>query len=173
MRYAAYGSNLHPLRLRGRIASARLLTPAFLPGWTLKFHKRSRDGSGKCNILEGGDGVHVAVFEISPAGKAALDRIEGVGLGYLHQDVDVPGVGRCATYVAQSSHIDESLLPYDWYRELVLLGARSHAFPPHYVDGIAAVHSRSDPVRSRDALNRRTIAAILDGQATARRAERL
>lgn len=172
MLYAAYGSNLHPLRLRERIASARLLTTAFLPGWALMFHKRSKDGSGKCNIRQGGDGVHLAVFDISRADKSVLDRIEGVGMGYLRHDVDVPGVGRCATYVAQASHVDDSLLPYDWYRELVLLGARAHAFPPRYVDGIAAVRSQPDPERRRDALNRRTIAAISDRQATARRAER-
>ncbi len=172
MLYAAYGSNLHPLRLRERIASARLLTRALLPNWRLEFHKRSMDGSGKCNILPGGNGVRLAVFEISPADKVVLDCIEGVGAGYLHYDVDVPAVGRCATYVAQASHVDDALLPYDWYQELVLLGARAHSFPRPYVDAIAAVHSNTDPDPLRDALNRRTITAIRNAQATAGRAAR-
>ena len=171
VRYAAYGSNLHPLRLAERIASARLFGTAFLPGWALRFHKLSKDGSGKCNIVPGGDGVHLAIFDISPADKAVLDAIEGVGSGYLSRDLDVPGVGPCAAYVAQASHVDDSLLPYDWYRQLVLLGAQANGFPSSYVDGIRAVPGRADPDRRRVALNRRLIEAIgnapalTDGQA--------
>lgn len=172
MRYAAYGSNLHPLRLRERIASARLLAPAFLPGWGLEFHKRSADGSGKCNIVPGGNGVHLAVFDISRDDKVVLDRIEGVGMGYRHHEVDVPEFGRCATYVAQPSHVDENLLPFDWYLELVLLGARAQEFPQHYVEGIGAVCCRVDPDPRRVDLNRRTIASILAWQAAASGARR-
>ena len=79
MKYAAYGSNLHPLRLSRRLPSAELISSAYLPDWSLHFHKRSIDESGKCNIRRGGSGVHYAIFEISLEDKLALDRIEGVG----------------------------------------------------------------------------------------------
>ena len=145
MKYAAYGSNLHPLRLSERIASAQLVATVFLPDWSLKFHKRSKDQSGKCSIRSGGDGVHLAVFEISRADKITLDKIEGLGSGYAEIAVCIPDFGRCVSYAATESHIDESLRPYDWYKELVLSGARFHGFPDDYVDQIESVPAIDDP----------------------------
>jgi hypothetical protein len=160
MRYAAYGSNLHPFRLRERIASAAFITRGFLPGWQLRFHKRSKDGSGKCNIVPGHGGVHVAVFDISVGDKLTLDKIEGVGSGYLPLDLEVAGIGTCATYVAADTHIDNALLPYDWYRELVRLGAERQGFPHEYVNVISTTPCCADPDEGRRARNRLTIETI-------------
>ncbi len=145
MRYAAYGSNLHPARLTARTPSATLLGTARVPGWSLTFHKRSRDGSGKCMIEAGGNGIYVAVYEISQSDKLTLDAIEGLGLGYNEGHLAVPEFGDCVTYVADPAYRDESLDVYDWYRELVLLGAKSHKFPRDYVFCIEAVTTSEDP----------------------------
>ena len=91
MRYAAYGSNLHPLRLNNRISSAQLLATRFLPDWSLCFNKRSKDQSAKCSILAGGDGVYFAIYEISHQDKLVLDTIEGVGTGYAESTRQRPG----------------------------------------------------------------------------------
>ena len=112
VRYIAYGSNLHPVRLRERLPSARLVGPAFLPGRTLEFHKRSVDGSAKCTIVSGGEGVHVAIYDVSGDDKRRLDEIEGVGRGYSDERIDVPGFSECATYVAESTHVVTELEPY-------------------------------------------------------------
>lgn len=149
MLYAAYGSNLHPLRLAERAPSAQLVTTNFLPNWSLHFHKRSKDGSGKCNILSGSNGIHVAIFDISVADKLALDEIEGLGSGYSELSLKVPGIGNCISYTAQKSHIDGSLVPYDWYRELVLMGARVHGFPGNYLDQISSRPTCKDPDSDR------------------------
>lgn len=151
MLYAAYGSNLHPLRLQERVASAAFVATAFLPDWSLRFHKRSKDESGKCNIVRGSEGVHVAVFEVSAADKRRLDTIEGVGFGYAEAMLQIPGVGECHAYVAQASWVDDALLPYDWYRELVLWGARFHGFPPDYVRSIESLQVRRDSDAERSA----------------------
>ena len=121
-----------------------------MPGWSLHFHKRSQDGSGKCNIVPNGSGVYVAVFDISASDKVTLDKIEGVGYGYLDITLVVPGIGECMSYGAADSHIQDSLAPYDWYKELVLIGARAHGFPLDYVGRIEAVaaHPDTDPHRS-------------------------
>ena len=160
MRYAAYGSNLHPLRLSERIASAELIATGFLADRNLRFHKKSVDNSGKCNIVTGSEGVHVAVFDISVEDKTTLDRIEGVGSGYVATDLHVPGIGLCATYLAAETYIDDTLVPYSWYRELVLLGARAQRFPQPYIDAIAATPSCEDPGVDRRAMNGRTIDRI-------------
>ncbi|MDX1515988.1 MAG: gamma-glutamylcyclotransferase family protein [Woeseiaceae bacterium] len=149
MRYAAYGSNLHPLRLQQRLASMKLLGTQRLGTRSLAFHKRGRDGSGKCSISVGSDSLFVAVYEIDPDGLARLDRIEGVGTGYDRIVVDVPGYGACHSYRASPSYVDESLKPFDWYRELVLLGCRYHGFPPDYTDRIRRADTMEDPDRNR------------------------
>jgi len=160
IRYAAYGSNLHPLRLGKRLASAQLITTGLLPGWSLYFHKRGDDKSAKCSILAGGDGVYCAIFEISAEDKLTLDRIEGVGFGYAKITLSIPEVGDCVSYVAEESHIDDSLLPYDWYHELVLIGARTHGFPGDYVKQIESKKALRDPDPSRRTEKWKTVEMI-------------
>jgi hypothetical protein len=163
MLYAAYGSNLHPLRLRKRISSAQLVATSFLPDWSLHSHKRSKDGSGKCNILSGGNGVYIAIFDISAEDKLVLDRIEGLGLGYSETLLNVPGIGDCVSYVAEESHIDDSLDFYDWYKELVLVGACAHGFPKDYLNRISSFPARQDTDLNRRRTNWKTVELIKAG----------
>ena len=137
------------MRLTERVAAARLLGTAPVTGYGLRFHKRSVDGSGKCSIAAPGPGIYVAVYEMSPADKAVLDRIEGIGLGYAEHVIAVPGFDDCVTYVAEANHVDDSLLPYHWYRELVMLGCRHHGFPVEYMAMVAAIDSIPDPEIAR------------------------
>jgi hypothetical protein len=163
--YFAYGSNMLLARIRqpDRAPSARVVAIVKLPGHVLRFHKRSRDGSAKCDAYETGsshDGVHGVVFELDAAGKAALDRVEGVGRGYREKEVRVTAGEQgwtARTYVAEADHIDRSLRPYAWYRELVLAGAREHALPAAYVERIAAEESVEDPEPRRAARERRAL----------------
>ena len=164
MHYAAYGSNLHPRRLTERISSARLITTSFLPDWSLHFHKRSKDGSGKCSILSVGDGVHFSIFDISAAEKITLDGIEGVGLGYSEIVLNIPELGDCGSYVADETYIDDSLVPYDWYKEMVLIGARTHGFPDEYLKQIESVQARYDPDPIRRVKNWKTVELVDLGQ---------
>lgn len=144
--YFAYGSNLHPERLRRRTPSAGLVGTCELRGWRLSFEKRGQDGSAKATIAPARDGrVHGAVYEIAAAEKPALDRIEGLNRGYHADLLDLPGLGEVWTYRAETEYTDRSLLPFRWYRDLVVLGARFHRFPPSYVRPIAAIAAADDP----------------------------
>ena len=163
MRYAAYGSNLHPIRLSERISSAKLIGTSFLPDWSLCFHKRSLDKSGKCNIVSGSSGIHIAVYDISIADKTTLDRIEGLDCGYVEISLAVPDFGECKSYAAEDSYIDNALDPYDWYKELVLIGARAHNFPVEYIDKIDAVIARQDLDSRRNADSWKTVEKIRAG----------
>jgi len=149
MLYAAYGSNLHPVRLTARISSAQLVGTACLPNWSLRFHKRSEDESGKCSIVPGDSGVHFAIFDISAGDKVVLDAIEGVGSGYAEISLEVPGIGNCVSYVAEETYIDDTRQPYDWYKALVVAGVRYHGFPDHYLLMIESVVARRDPDPAR------------------------
>jgi hypothetical protein len=158
--YAAYGSNLHPQRLRERIKSATLHGTAFLRRYSLQFHKRGQDASAKCGFSNCGQGLHVAVYEVNEADRRVLHGIEGVGNGYDVDEISVPGFGKCFTYVAARTHIDELLHPFDWYRDMVLLGCRRHAFPESYCERIAALPVVEDPDPVRRERNRRTVALL-------------
>ena len=162
-RYIAYGSNLHPLRLRRRGVQAELLGSDRIDGHALHFHKRGRDASGKCNILDPGDGVYVAVYEISVAEKQRLDRIEGVGRGYQSSSITLRDYGECYTYIAEQGHIDNGLAPFDWYREMVIAGCRFHGFPDSYVDEITSISTISDPDSERDGENWETVEVLKRG----------
>jgi hypothetical protein len=126
----------------------------------LYFHKRSVDASGKCNIQGGSNGVYVAVYQMSAIDKRELDRIEGLGAGYLDARIVVPDIGECVTYVAAKSHVDDSLLPYDWYRELVLQGCRCLNLPDEYQQRIKQVAVTSDPDLRRRQDNWNTVEGL-------------
>ena len=168
IRYFAYGSNLHPVRLKERVSSARLMGASELQGYRLVFHKKGTDGSGKCSLLKTGsatESVHGALYELDVAHKPALDQFESRGSGYMDSLIRLSHEGRqynCFTYFAQQSHIDESLKPYHWYKSLVLLGAQYLRFPDSYVSRVERIDSVEDPNRERRNANRELINEILN-----------
>lgn len=153
--YFAYGSNLHPIRLRERVPSAKLIGGVTLDSHHLIFHKRSNDRSSKCNIFETGsatDVVHGAIYEIAPEHKSDLDRFEGKGSGYIDIQIKLRHQEQqylCFTYLAQQSHIADNLKPYHWYKEMVVLGANYLGFPDAYVSSIVSIESTEDPEHNR------------------------
>ncbi len=155
LHYLAYGSNLHPLRLRERVHSAQLQGVVELPQMGLRFHKRGADLSGKCDLLRVDEGQsYGAIYTLAGAEKHLLDQVEGLGAGYELTWIDTRLDGRqcrAFAYAASASHIDQSLLPYRWYRELVLVGARYLGLPEAYTDAIATVQATDDPDSQRDA----------------------
>lgn len=150
--YFAYGSNLHPGRLAARAPSAALVGTAWLADHGLRFHKRSRDGSAKCDVVPApGETVHGALYRLAPGDWAALDAAEE---GYDRHAVAVRSgrdVVSAVTYRAAATHVVAALLPYAWYRALVAAGARHHGFPASYVASIEDVPAREDRDRTRAA----------------------
>jgi len=100
---------------------------------------------------------------VSAEDKLTLDRIEGVGVGYSEISLCVPDVGDCVSYVAEESHIDDSLQPYDWYKELVLIGARFHGFPGDYLNQIESIHALDDPSLRRRLREWKTVEFVKAG----------
>ena len=164
IKYAAYGSNLHPIRLSDLVPSAKLLGKGILEGKALRFHKRSKDDSGKCNIIDDDkQQVYVAVYEIDESEKPALGNAEGVGYGYRTEEVKVVGFGKCFTYIAENSHIDDSLKPYTWYKELVLVGCEKLEIPMTYINRIRGVDADEDFEKQRQAKNMELVARAKKG----------
>jgi len=157
MKYFAYGSNLLLKKMRKVVPSAAPNGVASLRGYKLKFHKRSEDGSAKCDAFKTGDGhdvVHGVVYEIEEQEKRALDRAEGLGFGYNEVEIEAEsdrGPVTAFVYVADSEHIAGTLLPYSWYKKYVLEGAQEQGLPESYIEEhVAKVEAIEDPDKERD-----------------------
>ncbi len=155
MYYLAYGSNLHPIRLGLRAPSARFVGVTRLVGCRLMFRKRGMDRSAKCNLDFSGNASHTAygaVYDLHANEICLLDRAEGLGNGYDKERMQV-WLGSSAVdafvYLASASHLTADLDPYDWYKRLVLAGARKHRFPERYIEQIALAPSKPDADETR------------------------
>ncbi len=103
-----------------------------------------------------------AIYRIDSAHKTILDRFEGNGYHDSQLTVEFHGQEySCLTYLAQPSYIQNSLKPFHWYKELIVLGARHLRFPDAYVRSIESIESVDDPDEERQIQHQSLIARIL------------
>ena len=145
--YFAYGSNLKLARLQARVPSARFVARARLPDGRLSLNKRGRDGSGKANLApEGGAGVWGVLYDVEPEHWTCLDGHEQ---GYARADVRVvteEGAEISAlTYVATT--LTDEPVAFDWYKRLIVEGAREHGLPSDWVAALERLPEKPDPRR--------------------------
>ena len=149
MRYFAYGSNLCRSRLLERIGATPYDGVARLAGYSFRFHKLGRDGSGKANAFQTGepdDVVWGVIVEVDADQLGLLDRFEP---RYDRVEVDLWRPGRTSptvanTYVAQPSAVDPTLLPFAWYKKLVVDGGAARGLPSGYLKTIAGLPSQHE-----------------------------
>ena len=156
MKYFAYGSNMPEKRIQMpcRVPSAKKLPGIFLlTEYELKFHKPSKDGSGKCSIYYTGDSkdfVLGVIYDINDSERKKLDDCEGLGVGYECKKVCVSGEkGVCEAFTYYATAKNPSLSPYCWYKHHVLTGAKESGFPAEYIAKIEAVKAKPDPDQDR------------------------
>lgn len=167
LHYLAYGSNLHPLRILERVPSATFLGVVPMPGRSVRFHKKSKDDSGKCDLIESNAAAlaYGALYEFDLTDKPELDAAEGLGHGYRQATVSFQlnnVTYNPFVYVASISHVNPSLNPYHWYKQLVLRGASYHRFPEEYIAELESVPSISDPNAERSAKNEALLARMAE-----------
>ena len=142
--YFAYGSNLKVERLRSRAGEVGLAGIATLAGHRLSFAKRGKDGSGKaCCEVAIGDLVWGALYELSEAQLTALDTFEW---GYSPAVVSLQRSDgtqvEATTYHAERFTDDPT--PYDWYKQLLVEGAREHGMPADWLARLEELPSKPD-----------------------------
>ncbi|MEL6543313.1 MAG: hypothetical protein AAFQ82_01735 [Myxococcota bacterium] len=151
MRYIAFGSHLHPLPLLERIESTRFVGTAELVGWTLRFNARGADGGGRCTLETSAASAHVAVYDIHRDEVAKLESM--IDSAHRPMRFDLGAHGQGIAYVAERRG-QESPLPYEWYRDLVLAGALYHQLPQSVISRIEAQRTIVDPDHVRRAQNK-------------------
>ena len=158
MIYFGYGSNLLAARIEQRLGPCERLGAGSVAGYVLRFQKRGGDGSGKCDAFrtgKPGDRLWGALFRLEDRQIEALDRIEGPG--YERRTVEARRGRRALEadlYTAKPEALAPGLPPFDWYRELVIAGARENGLPRGCLDAIEAVPSVADPDPERAERNR-------------------
>ncbi len=158
----SYGSNMLTARIRERVSSAEFKGVARLRGHALRWHKRSIDGSGKCNIVraEEDSWVYGVVYEISDEQMPALDAFEA---GYKPRDIEVEYLGTLERATARAyfaRKTDPSLLPYFWYNALVVAGAKAAKLPDVYVAQLKSVKTQTDEDLERHDKNMAIVNAV-------------
>lgn len=155
--YFAFGSNMLSARLRARVGRFPAGVAGEVTGHQLRFHKRSNDGSAKCDAYhtkDPNDVLHGVVYHISAAQQVLLDSCEGKGYWKHEIPVRVNSERLAAyMYVADPDFVDPDLVPYDWYKQFVIAGAKEFALPAHYVHAIAKVPALPDPDSERHLRN--------------------
>lgn len=145
--YFAYGSNMSTGWLKRCVPSAKPLGHAKLLDKRLACNKKSKDGSGKANLANSaGDAVWGVLYEVDLTELDKLDRVES---GYTRVSLDVitnQGTSIKA-YVYISCELIDDARPYDWYKELIVKGAREHQLPTPYVKFLEQIPSKPNPVK--------------------------
>lgn len=159
----AYGSNMHPRRIRARVTSAEPVATGYVTGRRLAFHKRGADGSGKADATYtdcASDRVWGVVYSLSEYDKPVLDAYESLSVGYDSETVLVHTAEDsidASIYVARSEAIDPALKPYSWYLRFVLMGAKAHNLPAEYLHLLDSVEAELDADRERHLQNIRVV----------------
>ena len=101
------------------------------------FNKLGKDGTGKCNLNRLASAtVYGALYEISASQKYELDAHER---GYRTISLFLPNFGQSITYISAASPRRDVPNPYDWYKKLVVTGAKKHHLPVKYLSKLESV----------------------------------
>jgi gamma-glutamylcyclotransferase len=151
-----YGSNMSSKRLKSkeRCPNAEFHSIAELSKYSFSFNKKSTSGghSGKANISYTDDNqnkVWGIVFTITKDEELALDKAEGFNIGhYTKRKVKVNSEGQeieAIIYIVGDKRlIDNNEIPFDWYKEHCLIGAREFSLPDEYIKKIEEIESKVD-----------------------------
>ncbi|MDR2231345.1 MAG: gamma-glutamylcyclotransferase [Flavobacteriaceae bacterium] len=147
MKIFAYGSNMNLDRLKERVPSANKLFNAYIKSYSLRCNKASSDKeSSKANIIKtdnDDDIVWGVMFEIDDSEKPNLDKAKGLGQGYNESILSFldseNNPQEAQVYIADESAINDDLLPYDWYKEYIVSGAKENNLPKEYIEKLEAI----------------------------------
>lgn len=162
MKYFAYGEMMYSPQLMQIVTEAKCLGVAKLMGYRMYFHSRGlHDPSGKCNIVPVKDAnseIYGVLYDIPVHQRCLLDKAEGLGYGNQETTLKVFPTSPdnkdnqilaqsvyAFTYIAHKDNVFEDLVPYSWYKEMIIVGAKEHHLPADYIHYLEQFASTPDP----------------------------
>jgi len=149
--FFSYGSNMYSKRLIKRVQSAKILGIGKSQGFKIEFSKRSKDKSGKATLIRTtnkSDIIWGTISTILKKEKHLLDKAEGLGEGYNEEHIPIKTETSedifLITYIAEDSYIDKKLIPYSWYKTLVIEGAKENGLPKKYIEKLELQKAKED-----------------------------
>ncbi len=147
----SYGSNMYSKRLIKRVRSAKILGIGKSQGFKIEFSKKSKDKSGKATLIRRtnkSDIIWGTISTILKKEKHLLDEAEGLGEGYDEEHIHIKTETNedlfLITYIAEDSYIDKKLIPYSWYKTLVIEGAKENGLPKKYIEKLELQKAKED-----------------------------
>ena len=138
--YLAYGSNLNMEQMKFRCPGAEVIGTSVISDYRLLF-KGSYSGSYLTIERKKGSVVPVAVWSVTEADEAALDRYEGYPSFYYKKDVKVvldgavPGFTAGLDAFVYIMHEERPIgVPSEYYVQVCLDGYRSFGFSPKFIN---------------------------------------
>ncbi|MFH1112077.1 MAG: gamma-glutamylcyclotransferase family protein [Patescibacteria group bacterium] len=131
MCYFAYGSNLDTDQLKTRFEKLKnknfsTIGVAILTNYDLKFNKKSKNGSGKANIIPTQKSeIEGVVFELTDEQFKVLDEYKK---GYHRNKVSVNLNNQfieVTTYIADVTSLYDNLFPTNSYLDKIIKGAKN------------------------------------------------
>lgn len=149
--YFAYGSNMHPDQIGGRVGPVEVVAVARLPDHALGFFARSErwDGGEESAIRQPGHDLWGVVYRLPPAAADRLDAWQGAKLdgtgGYFHCPAEVTGPDGTpySAIMYKRSTTREPLAPSSEYLGYIVDAAERNGLPSAYIQKLKA----------RDAIN--------------------
>lgn len=140
--YFGYGSNINLLALNAKGVFPKSSTSALLNGWKLQFNVQHwfKHEGGMANIEKTNnnkDIVEGVLHLCEDANLKPLDQLEAFGIGYdrIKVKVNTKAVNiEAFAYVGLPAVIDNSLLPTERYKKIILKGAIKHNLSRLYKD---------------------------------------
>jgi hypothetical protein len=100
-----------------------------------------------------GELVWGVLFNIDYNEKSLLDKAEGLGLGYNEDTLifldQLSNSYSARVYIADSNSINNHLLPFDWYKELIVTGGTQNKLPADYISQLQSFACVPDPDEAR------------------------
>lgn len=144
--YFAYGSNMDICQTKCRVGNFKIIGKAILNGYSLRFNKTSKDGSGKANIVvDRNSKVEGVVFEFTESQLETMDCIEK---GYNRSkpiNVLTDGISiEVVTYIADSRNIDNNLLPTKDYLRIIKDAAKMIELSDSYQEHLKSFQTEEE-----------------------------
>ena len=144
--YAAYGSNLDPIRMSQRCPHSPLQTTGWLTGWRLAFGGEDLgwDGALSTIVEDPIEQVFVAVYDVTPEDESTLDTWESADSG-LYRKTKVRVATLTGELVVWTYVLDayEGGLPSASYLGILADAAEAADAPTDYVTALRARPCRS------------------------------